>query len=134
MAISSSKTGAQVGDLVQKAGIYTNPGVVTQRTEDGTITVDTDPLAINRYHRYSNTTGLSETEKATFNQILDEIYAARPNDVDKINDIQNQIDRLKIDPTNRNVVQYLRNQQAHLIRKSHELPQVYSTDGDKTRV
>ena len=27
----------QIGDLVSKAGIYTNPGVVTKKNEDGTV-------------------------------------------------------------------------------------------------
>ena len=49
-----------VGDMINKAGIYTNPGVVTEKKEDGTIEVDTDPMALNKYHRYMNTTGLTE--------------------------------------------------------------------------
>ena len=131
--MSSRLNGPQVGDLVPKSGIYTNPGVITDRKEDGTVSVDTDPMAINKYHRYTNTSGLSEPEKDKFNGILDEIYQARDSDVDKINDIQVEIDKLKTDPANRNVVQYLRNQQSFLIRKAQGLPRTYNTDGDKIR-
>jgi hypothetical protein len=131
--MTSRLSGPQVGDLVPKSGIYTNPGIITDRKEDGTVSVDTDPMAINKYHRYTNTTGLSEPEKDKFNGILDEIYQARDSDVDKINDIQVEIDKLKTDPANRNVVQYLRNQQSFLIRKAQGLPRTYNTDGDKIR-
>lgn len=118
---------AQIGDLVPKSGIYTNPGVVTEKKDDGTVVVDTEPLSINKYHRYTNTTGLTEAEKLKFNGLLDEIYQ-KQNDVEKINDIQLQIDRLKVDPSNRNIVQYLRNQQAYLIRQAKDLPRTFTMD------
>ena len=118
---------ARIGDLVPKSGIFTEPGVVTSKTKDGGVKVDTDPMAINKYHRYSNTTGLSEGEKNKFNSILDEIYQA-DNDVEKINGIQKEIDRLKQDPAQKNIVQYLRNQQAHLVRTAEALPTKYEAD------
>lgn len=118
---------AHIGDLVPKSGLYTNPGVVVEKKEDGSVVVDTEPMSLNKYHRYTNTTGLTETEKNTFNEILDKIYA-KENDVEKINDIQTNIDQLKADPMNQKLVQYLRNQQAHLIRKSKELPRNYNME------
>lgn len=121
---------SKIGDLVQKAGIYTNPGVVVQKNEDGTVVVDTEPLSINKYHRYANTTGLDENEKLKFNEILDEIYK-KEKDVDKINDIQLTIDKLQIDPMNSKLVQYLRNQQSFLVRKSANLPRAYTFDENK---
>ena len=117
---------AQIGDLIPKTGIYTNPGVVTEKKDDGSVVVDTDPMSINKYHRYANTTGLSQQEKLKFNEILDEIYQNN-NDVEKINNIQMQIDELKADPSNHKIVQYLRNQQSHLIRQARELPNSYQT-------
>lgn len=123
---------SNVGDLVPKAGIYTNPGVVVEKKEDGTVVVDTEPMQINKYHRYANTTGLSEREKTTFNAILDEIYK-KEDDVEKINDIQLNIDKLKVDPNNSNVVQYLRNQQAHLIREAKQLPRTFNWDAASIR-
>ncbi len=122
-----------VGDMINKAGIYTNPGVVTQKKEDGTIEVDTDPMALNKYHRYMNTTGLNETDKNTFNEILDQIYSADDSDVEKINGIQNNIDELKVDPKKAKIVMYLRNQQAHLIRTTEKLPDNYTWDSQNLR-
>ena len=122
---------ANIGDLIPRSGIYTNPGVVVEKKQDGTVVVDTDPMAINKFHRYANTSGLSENEKQMFNQILDQIYQ-KENDVDKINDIQQQIDSLQVDPVNHKIVQYLRNQQAHLIRQAQELPRMYSTEPPTT--
>lgn len=124
---------SQIGDLVQKAGIYTNPGVVTEKKEDGTVVVDTEPMSINKYHRYTNTSGLTEQEKVKFNTILDDIYK-KENDVDKINDIQQNVDRLAVDPGNARLVQYLRNQQAHLIRKAKELPRSYTWEESKIKL
>jgi len=118
---------AKIGDLVPKSGMYTNPGVIVEKNNDGSVKVDTDPMAINRYHRYTNTSGLSEQEKDKFNNILDEIYA-NDDDVEKINEIQQNIDNLKVDPSNGKIVQYLRNQQAHLIRQSKNLPRSYNMD------
>lgn len=118
---------AKIGDLVAKSGMYTNPGVIVEKNKDGSVKVDTDPMAINKYHRYTNTSGLSEQEKNKFNNILDEIYS-NDDDVEKINDIQQNIDNLKVDPANGKIVQYLRNQQAHLIRQSKNLPRSYNMD------
>ena len=122
-----------IGDMINKAGVYTNPGVVTQKKEDGTIKVDTDPMALNKYHRYMNTTGLNESEKNTFNEILDQIYSADDTDVEKINEIQNNIDELKVDPKKAKIVMYLRNQQSHLIRTTEKLPDHYSWDSQNLR-
>ena len=118
---------AQIGDLVPKSGIYTEPGVVVKKNEDGSVVIDTEPLSINKYHRYMNTTGLTENEKTRFNEILDAIYT-KENDVEKINSIQQQIDQLKTDPRNKNLVKYLRNQQSHLIRETRQLPRTYQWD------
>jgi hypothetical protein len=118
---------AHIGDLVPKSGIYTEPGVVVEKKEDGNVVVDTEPLQVNKYHRYANTTGLSEQEKTEFNAILDQIYQ-KDNDLERINDIQHEIDRLKMDPHSKNIVQYLRNQQAVLVRDTRKLPQTYQVD------
>jgi hypothetical protein len=116
-----------IGDMVARSGIYTEPGVVTQRTKDGQVVVDTEPLSVNKYHRYANTTGLTEVEKDQFNSILDQIYQ-KTNDVERINDIQIEVDKLRMNPENQNVVRYLRNQQAFLIRQAKGLPRTYQTD------
>jgi hypothetical protein len=120
-------TMAHIGDLVPKSGMYTEPGVIIDKKEDGTVTVDTEPMSVHQYHRYGNTTGLSEEEKNVFNEILDHIYS-KDDDVEKLNDIQKEIDRLKADPANKNIVQYLRNQQAVLVREVKELPRYYNWD------
>jgi len=121
---------AHIGDIVPKSGIYTEPGVIVEKKPDGNVVVDTDPMAINKFHRYANTSGLTENEKTKFNTMLDEIYQ-KEDDVEKINGIQMQIDQLKMDPTNKNIVRYLRNQQAFLIRQVRKLPAVYQTDETK---
>lgn len=118
---------SQIGDLVPKAGMFTNPGVVVEKKDDGNVVVDTEPMTVNKYHRYANTTGLTEPEKNKFNEILDNIYT-KENDVEKIDHMQKNIDQLKADPQNQKIVQYLRNQQAHLIRTAKELPRSYQVD------
>lgn len=117
----------QIGDLVPKAGIYTQPGVVVEKKPDGSVTIDTDPMSVNKFHKYANTTGLNEKEKQVFNAILDEIYQ-KNDDLEKINGIQTEIDRLKTDPSSQNIVQYLRNQQSYLVRQAKTLPRVYNWD------
>jgi len=121
---------AQIGDLVPKSGIFTEPGVVVEKKEDGSVVVDTEPMQINKYHRYLNTTGLTEDEKAEFNSILDQIYQ-KTDDTERINDIQHEIDRLRLDPQHKNIVQYLKNQQNFLIRQARKLPQTYHVDEQK---
>ena len=118
---------AHIGDLVPKSGLYTNPGVVVDKHRDGTVTIDTEPLSIHKYHRYSNTTGLTHEEKDQFNAILDQIYA-NEEPMDRMDEIQVEIDRLRADPKNANVVQYLRNQQATMIRDIKKLPRYYGED------
>ena len=124
---------ANVGDLIPKSGIYTEPGVVVDRKDDGTVTIDTDPMSINKYHRYSNTTGLREDEKLKFNAILDEIFK-NDDELVRLNEIQREIDGLKSDPNARNILQYLRNQQAMLIRESRQLPRVYTQDEGSLKI
>ncbi len=116
-----------IGDIVSRSGNYTEPGVVVERRVDGTVLVDTEPNTVSQYHRYTNTTGLSEEEKNQFNGILDQIYQ-KNNDIERINDIQNEIDKLRMNPDSQNVVRYLRNQQAFLIREARGLPRMYQTD------
>lgn len=123
---------AHIGDLVPKAGIYTNPGVIVEKKEDGTVVIDTEPMVLNKYHRYTNTSGLNENEKLKFNEILDTIYQSK-DDVQKITGIQENIDKLKVDPKNSKIVQYLRNQQSHLIRQAKELPRSYNWDVSNIR-
>jgi len=118
---------ARIGDLVPKSGMFTNPGVVVENRDDGTVMVDTDPLTINKFHRYSNTSGLSEDEKNKFNEVLDSIYG-KDDHMQRLNDIQSTIDEMKTDPRNKNIVQYLRNQQAVMIREARQLPRVYNQD------
>ena len=118
---------ANIGDLVLKSGLYTEPGIVKSKKDDGSVVIDTEPLSIHKFHRYSNTSGLTEKEKNTFNKILDKIYT-KEDDVEKLNDIQQEIDVLKVDPLNKNIVQYLRNQQAILVRQSKKLPRTYNWD------
>ncbi len=116
-----------IGDVVARSGIYTEPGVVMEKKPDGTVVVDTEPMTMNKFHRYANTTGLSEAEKTQFNGILDQIYQ-KTNDIERINDIQLEVDKLRQNPENQNVVRYLRNQQAFLVRQARGLPRVYQTD------
>ncbi len=115
----------QIGDLVPKSGIYTEPGVVVAQRSNGDVVVNTDKRLVDYFHRYTNTTGLSLDEKNEFNNILDQIYQ-RTSDVDKIEAIQEEIDRLQADPSKKKMLQYLRNQQSYLIRKSKTLPTVYT--------
>ena len=121
----------QIGDLVPKSGLYTEPGVVVEKNEEeGSVVIDTEPLTINKFHRYRNTTGLTLDEKNTFNEILDAIYQEE-DDLTKLDMIQKEIEELKTDTSNKNVVRYLRNQQAQLIREVRKLPGVYNNDEAK---
>jgi len=121
---------AKIGDLIPKSGMYTNPGVVVEKKDDGTVRVDTEPMTIHKYHRYSNTSGLSVEEKNMYNEILDQIYA-KVDGMERLNDIQTAIDELKKEPKNRNIVQYLRNQQAILVRENRKLPREYNWDEEQ---
>ena len=121
---------AKIGDLIPKSGMYTNPGVVVEKKDDGSVRIDTEPMTIHKYHRYSNTSGLSVEEKNTYNEILDQIYA-KVDGMERLNDIQTAIDELKKEPKNRNIVQYLRNQQAILVRENRKLPREYNWDEEQ---
>jgi hypothetical protein len=122
----------QVGDYVAKAGNYTKPGVIVEKKEDGTVVIDTDTETISRFHRHTNTSGLTIDDKDRFNAIMDDVMAADSNG-DRINTLQATIDSLKTEPGTTKVVQTLQNQQAELIRLSRELPRVYQYEGEKLR-
>ncbi|MFZ9521059.1 MAG: hypothetical protein ACO3A4_11345 [Silvanigrellaceae bacterium] len=120
----------QVGDYVPKAGIYTKPGVVVDKKEDGTVVIDTDPKQIERYHKYANTSGLTPEEKLRFNSIMDEVMEAA-DDAERINRLQEKIDLVRTEPNGKRVFDTLVNQQSTLIRFAKELPKVYSYDPEK---
>lgn len=122
----------KIGDYVNKAGIYTKPGVIIEKKEDGSVVIDTDAQAIKQYHRHSNTTGLSPEDKDKFNSVMDQIMA-QENNAERINELQRTIDDLKQEPSNKKVVQSLRNEQAQLIRLTRELPRVFNYEGDKVK-
>ena len=120
----------KIGDYVAKSGIYTNPGVVVEKKEDGTVVVDTDKETVSQYHKYANTSGLTPEQKAQFNAIMDEIN--RTDDpVGRLELIDAKIGELRSNPENKGIMQALRNQQAVLIRKSGELPRLYSERAEK---
>lgn len=115
----------QIGDYVPKAGIYTKPGVVIEKKEDGNVVIDTDAEAIKKYHRHSNTNGLSPEDKDRFNQIMDDVMKLEDNGA-RLNELQVAIDNIRNDPAAKKVVDSLRNEQSQLIRLSRELPRVYN--------
>jgi hypothetical protein len=122
----------KIGDYVPKVGIYTNPGVVAEKKEDGTIIIDTDKDAIKKYHRHSITTGLTPDEKDRFNSIMDDVMSLGDN-TDRILVLQDKIDKMKSDPVEKKVSDSLRNEQAQLIRWARELPKVYEAMPEKLR-
>lgn len=122
----------QVGDYISKAGIYTKPGVVTEKKEDGTLVIDTNKEAIDKYHRHSNTNGLSLEEKDRFNGVMDEVMTIEKND-ERLNHLQTAIDDLKKEVGSKKLVDSLRNEQSQLIRISRELPRVYNFDEHELR-
>lgn len=130
MPVPKRNANMQIGDLVQKAGIYTKPGVVVEKKEDGTVVIDTDQKQIERYHRYTNTSGLSPEDKVRFNSIMDEVMESQ-DDGERINRLQEKIDVLRNDPDGKKIFETLINQQSTLIRYSKELPRVYSYDSGK---
>lgn len=120
----------QIGDFVPRAGIYTKPGVITEQKENGDVVVNTDPVMIDKYHRYAITTGLTPELKEKFNHIMDDVMKMKTND-ERLNSLQTTIDELKNDPASKKVTEALHNEQAVLIRMSRELPKVYQISHDK---
>lgn len=122
----------QLGDYVPKVGIYTNPGIVAEKKDDGTIVIDTNKDSIKQYHRHSITTGLTPKEKEMFNDIMDDVMSMGDNS-ERISELQKRIDSLKSNPQNKKVSDFLRNEQAQLIRWSKDLPRIYNTVPEKLR-
>jgi hypothetical protein len=120
----------QVGDMVNRAGIYTKPGVVIEKNEDGTVTIDTDAETVGSFHRHANTTGLTPEDKDRFNGIMDDIMEMSEN-TERLNDLQAKIDELRLDPESKKLMQALKNEQSSLIRMSRELPRVFTYDSGK---
>ena len=122
----------EIGDFVPRAGIYTRPGVVAEKKENGDVVVNTSPEMIQKYHRHAITTGLSMEDKDKFNAIMDDVMKMKTND-ERMSSLQSTIDSLKENPINKKVTGALHNEQAVLIRKSQELPRIYQVSGDKIK-
>ena len=122
---------SKIGDYVAKSGIYTKPGVIVEKSQDGTVVVDTDPEVVGQYHRYANTSGLTVEQKAQFNSIMDQVNQIE-EPVRQLEMIDAKVGELRQDPdANREIMYALRNQQAKLIRKSGDLPRLYRERSDK---
>ena len=130
MPIPKRNGNMQIGDFVPKAGIYTKPGIVIEKKEDGTVVIDTDPKQIEKYHKYANTSGLTPEEKSRFNSTMDEVMEAT-DDGDRLNRLQEKIDMVRTEPNGKRVFDTLVNQQSTLIRYAKALPKVYSYDSEK---
>jgi hypothetical protein len=120
----------QVGDMVNRAGIYTKPGVVTEKNNDGTVTIDTDSEAVSRFHKHSNTTGLTPEDKERFNDIMDDVMNISENP-ERVNELQSKIDELRLDAESKKLMQALKNEQSSLIRQAKALPRVFTYDAGK---
>lgn len=130
MPVPKRNANMQIGDYVPKAGIYTKPGIVVDKKEDGTVVIDTDPRQVEKYHKYANTSGLTPEEKVRFNAIMDEVMEAS-DDAERINRLQEKIDIVRTEPNGKRVFDTLVNQQSTLIRFAKDLPRVYSYDSSK---
>ncbi|MEY3900870.1 MAG: hypothetical protein RL189_176 [Pseudomonadota bacterium] len=130
MPVPKRNANMQIGDYVPKAGIYTKPGIVVDKKEDGTVVIDTDPRQVEKYHKYANTSGLTLEEKVRFNAIMDEVMEAS-DDAERINRLQEKIDIVRTEPNGKRVFDTLVNQQSTLIRFAKDLPRVYSYDSSK---
>ncbi|MEN9809872.1 MAG: hypothetical protein RLZZ488_1439 [Pseudomonadota bacterium] len=130
MPVPKRNANMQIGDYVPKAGIYTKPGIVVDKKEDGTVVIDTDPRQVEKYHKYANTSGLTPEEKVRFNAIMDEVMDAG-DDAERINRLQEKIDLVRTEPNGKRVFDTLVNQQSTLIRFAKDLPRVYSYDSSK---
>jgi len=130
MPVPKRNANMQIGDYVPKAGIYTKPGIVIEKKEDGTVVIDTDPKQIERFHKYANTSGLTPEEKTRFNSIMDEVMEAG-GDAERINRLQEKIDLVRHEPNGKRVFDTLVNQQSTLIRFANALPRVYSYDSQQ---
>jgi hypothetical protein len=130
MPVPKRNANMQIGDYVPKAGIYTKPGIVIEKKDDGTVVINTDPKEIERYHKYANTSGLTPQEKVRFNSIMDEVMEAN-DDAERINRLQEKIDMVRHEPDGKRVFETLVNQQSTLIRFAKALPKVYSYDSQQ---
>lgn len=113
----SSIRNLQIGDMVSKTGGFGGSGVVVEKGDDGTVVVDSEPMTVSQYHRHTNTSGLTPEEKEEFNFILDQIYSSDSR-TERLAGIAGEISRLKERNGNQNIIRYLRNQQAYLMRNS----------------
>ena len=120
----------QIGDYVSSCGIFTKPGVIIEKKDDGTLVIDTDPTVISEYKKYGDVTGLPPEQKAQFNDILDNVYS-QDNAGEQVNLLETKINELRLDPTKADLVINLRGEQSKLIRESKALPRVYSVDYER---
>ena len=115
----------QIGDLVQKTDTFSQAGVVVEKKGDGSLVVDSHPQKIEEYHKYLDTTGLTESEKIKFNDILDEVYEGSGRQ-ELIQDLQDIMDDLRKNPENDNIIKYLKRQQIVLTRTVRATPRYFT--------
>ena len=68
-------------------------------------------------------------QKKIPNQILDEIYKSEDG-IKILEDLQKKIDELQMQPENKNIISYLKNQQAQQI-KNQDITKIFNVGEDK---
>ena len=106
------------------------PGTIRKKeAEQGAITVETDPQAVQTEHRHGYLTGFTPNERASFTQIMDKVKDER-DPKEKMRVLQNQIDTLETetDPQKRNLLRYLHSELFHIMDTYRIAPREYTKE------
>lgn len=123
----------QIGDLIPSAGIYTNAGVIVEKKENGQVRIDTSQETIEQYHKYGDTSGLSQEDKIKFNEVMKDVTSIEDHK-ERLEVLQQKIDDLSDDLKNKDILRKLSIRQRDLIRQLRTLPRFYEFDSKHLNV
>jgi hypothetical protein len=109
------------------------PGIVTHRNSiSGELQVETGGKTFEAMRHRGFVNGLNSDDRKVYNKVIDEVRSEH-NPEKRVSMITQEIDKLKVHPKNRVVVNYLEGEKAHIMYSAGIHPREYQIDEKNTR-
>lgn len=115
----------RVGDTVfDQMG---RPGVMTGRDEQSQLIVERQGETYEKARRRGFINGLTTDQRTKFNEVMDKVLEAK-DPKERVNQLTNKLEELKVDPRNHIVTRYLQGEFTHIMNTEGIHPRTYKVD------
>jgi hypothetical protein len=110
------------------------PGIVKDRSQaTGKLTVDTDNETVKRDMRHGYLNGLTDTQRAELNTILDSVKTNTEDPTERISALETKVRELESDPRQIGLSKYVKAEMVHMMNSHGIKPREYTVQEIKVR-